>query len=88
MATALNRDCSGIEKLSLSNIRECKEAAKEMKYKYRYDVSFQYSPKGCYVDNWGFAFWNNHNIGATSKSKRTICRGKFPPNSHRKELIE
>ena len=87
MITAKNKDCSGIEKEPLSNVRMCKEAAKEMKYKFRMAVTFPNSQKGCQVDKGGSTFWNNHKIGATTISKRAICRCKFPPNSHRNELF-
>ena len=76
VVTRFTSDCSDVGGQSLPDEASCKEAAKELGKKYMFPVNEIGSPKACITNAYDSVFWNKHETGVKSISRKAICIGR------------
>ena len=71
--TAHGKYCTDTGKVAIVDEHECIQAAKLLGKTYKRAEENANSPRGCYFDGNGNAFWNRHKTGSKPSNGASIC---------------
>ena len=70
--TAVDKLCSEYRKITVDDIKTCKEAAQELEKKFGGTAKEDNWPKGCYA-YFDDIYFNQHSAGSSNNRARQIC---------------